>query len=61
LERLLLHQAADVVDVAGQPIELRHDDRCLAFAGERDRSRQSGTITISRLPLIVSEYVSTNS
>src|SRR5262249_551012 len=45
----MFHQTADVVDVAGEPIELRHNDRCLALAGERDRSRQSGAITIVTL------------
>jgi hypothetical protein len=36
----VLHQAADVVDVTAEPVELRHDDRCFALAGERDRSIQ---------------------
>ena len=29
----MLHQAGDVVDIATEAIELRHDDRRLFFAG----------------------------
>src|SRR5262249_20807564 len=43
----VLHQAADVVDVAGEPIELGADDRCLDLAGTFDRGIELRSVIVS--------------